>query len=99
MNFKNVSRAQFSKLETGLMALESSGTILYVAKISRPILQVLFFCEVAETRLKMSATIRTAPYRCEPAFSLDNPGLGGKAEQKTSYLNMKITNFQNTIKF
>ena len=34
MNFKNFSRAQYSKLKTGLMALESSGMILYVAKIS-----------------------------------------------------------------
>ena len=32
MNLKHFSRAQFSK-GTGLMGLESSGTILYVAKI------------------------------------------------------------------
>ena len=34
MNFKNFSKAQFSKLRNGINGMESSGTILYVAKIS-----------------------------------------------------------------
>ena len=34
MNFKISSGHNFENQETGLMTLESSGTILYVAKIS-----------------------------------------------------------------
>ena len=75
MNFKNLSRAQFSKLINRINGVGEFHTILYVAKIlyqsdnwfgnclggpklytdthtPRHILEVLFFCENAETRLK-----------------------------------------------